>query len=396
MNLPTLNPDFLQELRDLRRDLHANPELSFEEFRTADIVAAKLTEWGVHVVRGLGQTGVVGVIQRGQSARMIGLRADMDALPMQEANVFAHASKSPNKMHGCGHDGHTAMLLGAAHYLSKNTTFDGTVVFIFQPAEEGGGGAQRMIEDGLFKQFPVDAVFGMHNYPGLPAGEFSVTAGPMLASASEFKLTVLGKGAHAAQPQLSVDALLVGVQVVQGWQTIMTRNRDPMDNGVLSVTQFHAGSASNVIAGQATIEGTVRTFSHELLDLIEQRMFELATHTAAAHGATIQFEFQRDYPVLINDPVQTALAVEVMGSIAGSDKVDAHFRPILAAEDFAFMLQQKPGCYVHIGNGGDNHREHGHGLGPCQLHNASYDFNDALLPLGVAYWVRLVERFLSH
>lgn len=387
---------FSAELQAIRRDLHAHPELSFEEHRTSDLVAKKLTEWGIPVTRGLAGTGVVGVIKRGNSTRSIGLRADMDALPMQELNQFDHASVFNGKMHACGHDGHTAMLLGAAHSLVTSKTLDGTVVLIFQPAEEGGGGAKRMMDDGLFDRFPVDAVFGMHNYPGMPVGHFGLTPGPMLASASEFKVTITGKGGHAAQPQHAIDPLMIGVQLAQAWQTIMTRNRDPMDNGVLSITQFHAGSAGNIIPDQATLEGTVRTFSTDLVDLIERRMREIAEHTAAAYGALVDFQFAREYPALINDPLQAAFATQVLREMVGTHAVDAQFRPIFAAEDFAFMLQQKPGCYVHIGNGGDSHREAGHGLGPCQLHNPSYDFNDALLPLGTSFWVKLAEEFLNQ
>ncbi len=394
MNLIDMSPQFAAELQGLRRDLHAHPELSFEEHRTAELVASRLTEWGIPVVRGLGDTGVVGVIKLGQSDRAIGLRADMDALPMQELNGFAHASRHAGKMHACGHDGHTAMLLGAARVLAERRNFDGTVVLIFQPAEEGGGGARRMIDDGLFDRFPVQAVFGMHNYPGMPVGSFGVTPGPMLASASEFKVSIAGKGAHAAQPQLAIDPLMAGIQLAQSWQTVMTRNRDPMDAGVLSITQFHAGSADNVIPDQAVLAGTVRTFSTSVLDLIERRMREIAQHTAAAFGTSVDFRFERHYPVLVNDAAQTAFAVDVLRDLVGSDRVDANFRPILAAEDFAYMLLERPGCYVHIGNGGDGHREAGHGLGPCNLHNASYDFNDALLTLGTSYWVRLAERFL--
>ena len=386
---------FSAQLQAIRRDLHAHPELCFEEHRTSDIVAQKLTEWGIPVTRGLAGTGVVGIIQRGKSTRRIGLRADMDALPMQELNQFAHASVYSGKMHACGHDGHTAMLLGAAYHLARNESLDGTVVLIFQPAEEGGGGAKRMMDEGLFERFPVDAVFGMHNYPGMPVGHFGLTTGPMLASASGFKATVTGKGAHAAQPQHAIDPLMVGVQIAQGWQTVMTRNRDPMENGVLSITQFHAGSTGNVIPEKAILEGTVRTFNPDLLDLIEQRMHDIAQHTAAAYGAQLDFQFDRQYPALINDAAQTAFATQVLQKMVGTEAVDAQFRPIFAAEDFAFMLQKIPGCYVHIGNGGDGHRASGHGLGPCQLHNASYDFNDDLLPLGTDFWVNLVEAFLA-
>ena len=385
---------FQSELQLIRRDLHAHPELCYEEQRTSDVVAARLTDWGIPVVRGLGITGVVGVLKRGTSSRAIGLRADMDALPMQEVNSFAHASVHPGKMHACGHDGHTAMLLGAAHHLAVNGNFDGTVYLIFQPAEEGGAGARRMIEDGLFERFPMEAVYGMHNWPGMDEGSFGVVAGPMMASSNEFKVVVRGKGAHAAQPHKGVDPVMLAVQIAQGWQTIISREKSPLDTAVLSITQIHGGSATNVIPDEAVMIGTVRTFTTKVLDLIEERMAEIATHTAAAHRATVDFTFKRNYPPLVNHPEQTAIAVEAMKAVAGADRVDDNVEPTMGAEDFAFMLQAKPGCYVFIGNGEGRHRDGGHGLGPCQLHNGSYDFNDNLLPIGASYWVRLAEMSL--
>jgi hippurate hydrolase len=385
---------FQSELQEIRRDLHAHPELCYEEQRTSDIVAARLAEWGIPSVRGLGVTGVVGIIKNGSSARAIGLRADMDALPMHEVNSFAHASRHAGKMHACGHDGHTAMLLGAAHHLATHRNFDGTVYLIFQPAEEGGAGARRMIEDGLFEQFPMDAVYGMHNWPGMPAGSFGVVAGPMMASSNEFRVVVKGKGAHAAQPHKGVDPVMVAVQIAQSWQTIISREKSPLDTAVLSITQIHAGSATNVIPDEAVLIGTVRTFTTDVLDLIERRMEEIARHTAAGFQASVEFGFKRNYPPLVNHPQQTAFAVEAMKAVAGADMVDANVEPTMGAEDFAFMLQAKPGCYVFIGNGEGAHRAGGHGLGPCQLHNASYDFNDALLPIGASYWVRLAEMSL--
>ena len=385
---------FQSELQQIRRDLHAHPELCYEEQRTADVVAASLTEWGIPVVRGLGVTGVVGIIKHGSSPRAIGLRADMDALPMHEVNSFPHASRHAGKMHACGHDGHTAMLLGAAHHLAANRNFDGTVYLIFQPAEEGGAGARRMIEDGLFEQFPMEAVYGMHNWPGMDAGSFGVVAGPMMASSNEFRVVVKGKGAHAAQPHKGVDPVMVAVQIAQGWQTIISREKNPLDTAVLSITQIHAGSATNVIPDEAVLIGTVRTFTTQVLDLIEHRMEEIAKHTAAGFQASVDFGFKRNYPPLVNHPQQTAFAVEAMKAVAGADKVNTNVEPTMGAEDFAFMLQAKPGCYVFIGNGEGAHRAGGHGLGPCQLHNASYDFNDALLSIGASYWVRLAEMSL--
>ena len=385
---------FQAELQQIRRDLHAHPELCYEEQRTSDVVAAKLSEWGIPVIRGLGLTGVVGIIKNGTSSRAIGLRADMDALPMQEINTFPHASRHPGKMHACGHDGHTSMLLGAAHHLAQQRNFDGTVYLVFQPAEEGGAGARRMIEDGLFDKCPMQAIYGMHNWPGAPVGSMSVTEGPMMASSNEFHVKIKGKGAHAAQPHKGIDPVMIAVQIAQSWQTIISRNKSPLDTAVLSVTQIHAGSATNVIPDEAELHGTVRTFSSAVLDLIEQRMDQIARHTGAAFGAEVEFKFKRNYPPLVNHAKETAFAVEVMREVVGADKVDEHVEPTMGAEDFAFFLQQKPGCYVFIGNGEGEHREGGHGLGPCVLHNGSYDFNDKLLPIGASFWVRLAEMSL--
>ena len=396
MNLVEPIIAFQSELQQIRRDLHAHPELCYEEQRTADVVCARLTEWGIPVVRGLGVTGVVGIIKHGNSSRAIGLRADMDALPMHEVNSFAHASRHAGKMHACGHDGHTAMLLGAAHHLATNRNFDGTVYLVFQPAEEGGAGARRMIDDGLFEQFPMDAIYGMHNWPGMEAGAFGVVAGPMMASSNEFRVLVKGKGAHAAQPHRGVDPVMVAVQIAQAWQTIISREKNPLDTAVLSITQIHAGSATNVIPDEAIMIGTVRTFSSGVLDLIEARMEEIAVHTAAGFRGSVEFGFKRNYPPLVNHPAQTAVAVEAMRAVAGPGKVDTNVEPTMGAEDFAFMLQAKPGCYVFIGNGEGAHRAGGHGLGPCQLHNASYDFNDDLLAIGASYWVRLAELSLPR
>jgi amidohydrolase len=387
--------EFHQEIQAIRRDIHAHPELCFEEFRTAELVAQKLEAWGIPMIRGLAGTGVVGIIKRGTSSRALGLRADMDALPMQEINQFAHASQHAGKMHACGHDGHTAMLLGAAHYLSQANDFDGTVYLIFQPAEEGGGGARRMIEDGLFQQCPMDAVFGMHNWPGIAVGSFGVKTGGMMASSNEFHVTVHGKGAHAAQPQKGIDPVMIAVQIAQSWQTIVSRNVNPLEPAVLSLTQIHSGSATNVIPDDAKLIGTVRTFSTEVLDLIEARMEKIAKATAAAFDAEVDFKFKRNYPPLINHEKETQFAVQVMRDLVGTEQVNAQVEATMGAEDFAYMLQHKPGCYVFLGNGDGDHRSVGHGLGPCNLHNPSYDFNDDLLPIGASYWVRLVQSFLA-
>ena len=386
---------FQNELKQIRRTIHAHPELSYEEFKTADLVAEKLTSWGIPIIRGMGVTGVVGIIKNGTSNRAVGLRADMDALPVQEMNSFEHKSRHEGKMHACGHDGHTTMLLGAAHYLAHHKSFDGTVYVIFQPAEEGAGGAKRMMDEGLFEQCPMEAVFGMHNWPGSPAGTMGVVPGPMMASSNEFELTIKGKGSHAAQPHLSIDPVMVAVQIAQSWQTIISRNKNPLDAGVLSVTQIHSGSGTNIVPDSASMIGTVRTFTMETLDLIEKRMGEIAQHTAEAFGATVEFKFHRNYPPLINHEIETEFALGVMEDVVGKDGTLKKIAPTMGSEDFAFMLLEKPGCYVFIGNGDGDHRMAGHGLGPCNLHNPSYDFNDELLPIGASYWVRLAEKFLA-
>ena len=385
------------EIQAIRRDIHAHPELAYEENRTADVVAQSLEKWGIPIHRGLGGTGVVGII-KGKIAgtRAIGLRADMDALPMQEVNTFPHASKHEGKMHGCGHDGHTAMLLNAAHYLAEHNDFAGTVYVIFQPAEEGYAGAKRMMDDGLFTKFPMDAVFGMHNWPNSKVGSFAVTPGPMMASSNRFIITVKGKGAHAALPHLGADPIMAAVQIAQSLQTIITRNRKPVDAAVLSITQIHGGSADNVIANETVLRGTVRTFTLETLDLIEKRIKEIAENTAIALGCEADFEFDRTYPPTINHPKETAFAAKVRRTIVGDENVNDSVEPTMGAEDFAFMLQEVPGCYVFIGNGMGDHRLAGHGLGPCTLHNGSYDFNDDLLPLGATYWVKLAQEWMAQ
>lgn len=384
------------EFTALRRDLHAHPELRYDEHRTAGLVAERLEGWGLEVTRGLGGTGVVATLRAGKSSRSVGLRADMDALPVLEQNQFPHRSLHPGRMHACGHDGHTTMLLAAARYLAGRRNFDGTAHFIFQPAEEGGAGARAMIESGLFKRFPCAAVFGIHNWPGLPAGHFAVNPGAIMASSNEFRITIRGKGGHAAMPHNTRDPVFAAIQIANGLQGIITRNKKPVDAAVLSITQLHAGEASNVIPDEAALGGTVRTFNIEALDLIESRMRQLATATAAAHDCTAETRFERNYPPTINSPAETEFAVSVMREVCGADSVIANVEPTMGAEDFAFMLLAKPGCYAFIGNGDGVHRTSGHGEGPCMLHNASYDFNDELIPIGGTYWVRLVERYLPR
>ena len=382
----------------VRRDIHAHPELCYQEVRTAEIVASKLTEWGIEVHRGMGTTGVVGIVHgrdSGKSGRAIGLRADMDALPMQEHNTFEHASRHVGKMHACGHDGHTAMLLAAAQHFAKHRDFDGTVYLIFQPAEEGGGGAREMIKDGLFEKFAMEAVFGMHNWPGMPVGSFAASSGPVMASSNEFHIVIQGKGGHAALPHNSIDPVPVACQMVQAFQTIITRNKKPVDAAVISVTMIHTGEATNVVPNRCEIQGTVRTFTTEVLDMIERRMGEIAQHTCAAFGATCEFKFKRNYPPTTNHATETAFLRRVLADIVGPDQIREQ-EPTMGAEDFAYMLQERPGCYAFIGNGDGDHREMGHGGGPCMLHNPSYDFNDDLIPLGATYWVKLAEEWLAQ
>ena len=388
----------LAELVALRRDIHAHPELGFEEQRTSDLVAARLTAWGIPIHRGLARTGVVGIVHGrdgGACGRAVGLRADMDALPVPEANTFAHASRHAGVMHACGHDGHTAMLLGAARQLARTRDFDGTAYLIFQPAEEGRGGAQAMLADGLFEHFPMEAVFGLHNWPGYPQGSLACSAGPVMASANVFKLVIRGVGGHAAAPHRGVDAMVVACQVVMAWQTILSRNKRPIDAAVLSVTMLHGGEARNVIPDHCTVEGTVRTYRPEVTDLVDRRMRQLAEHTCAAFGARAEFTFDRRAPAVVNHPHEAAVAARVIERLVGPGLARAQ-EPAMPSEDFAFMLQAKPGAYAFIGNGDGLHRPPGHGEGPCMLHNPSYDFNDALLPLGVRYWAELAREWLGQ
>jgi amidohydrolase len=383
-----------QSISALRRDIHAHPELCFEEVRTADLIAQALTEWGIPVHRGLGTTGVVGIVKNGSSSRAVGLRADIDALPMTEHNRFAHASRHPGKMHACGHDGHTAMLLAAAKHLARHRHFDGTVYLVFQPAEEGGGGAREMIKDGLFDRFPMEAIFGAHNWPGMAVGQFALRSGPVFASSNEFKITLRGKGAHGAMPHLGLDPVPAACQMVQAFQTIVTRNKRPLDTAVISVTMIHTGEATNVIPERCEMQGTVRTFTTEVLDLIERRMKQVAESTAAAFEVECDFEFHRNYPPTVNHAAETEFARAALAEVVGAERV-LDFEPTMGAEDFSYFLLDKPGCYFLIGNGDGAHRAGGHGLGPCMLHNPSYDFNDDLIPLGATAWVRLAERWLS-
>jgi amidohydrolase len=378
----------------LRRDIHAHPELRYEEFRTADLVAEQLTRWGIPIHRGLAKTGVVGIVKSGTSDRAIGLRADMDALRVTELNEFAHASRHPGKMHACGHDGHTATLLAAAQHLAKHRNFDGTVYLIFQPAEEGGGGAREMIKDGLFEKFPMHAVFAMHNWPGLKAGQFAVSPGPAMASATQFVITVQGKGGHAALPHLAVDPIPIACKMVDAFQAILTREMSTEEKAVITVTSMHAGQAFNIIPDTCELKGTIRTFSVETVDLIERRMRQIARHLCEGYGAQCELTFDRSYPPTINSKAEADFARGVMAGIVGEENVLPQ-EAAMTSEDFSFMLLAKPGAYAFIGNGDGAHRALPHGAGPCMLHNASYDFNDALIPIGATCWVRLAEQFLA-
>jgi amidohydrolase len=377
---------FQADLVEIRRDLHAHPETAFEERRTADVVAARLAALGVEVHRGLARTGVVGVLRAGSGRRAIGLRADMDALHVAELNDFGHRSLHAGKMHACGHDGHTAMLLGAARYLAETRHFDGTVYFIFQPAEESEGGGEVMVREGLFEQFPADVVFGMHNWPGVPVGQFQLRAGPMMAGTNRFEITVTGRGGHAAMPHQSIDPVVAGSALVQALQTLTSRNLSPLDSAVVTVTQFHGGNAWNVIPSEVVIRGTTRAFTPETQDLLEDGMRRICDGVTAAHGCEVALRYERNYPPLVNSGREAQVAREVLEGLVGAENVHWDCAPTMAGEDFAFMLQARPGCFVFIGNGP--------GQGGCMLHNPRYDFNDAILPLGASYWARLVERYL--
>ena len=371
----------------LRRDLHAHPETAFVEERTAGVVARFLEAAGVTTHRGIAKTGVVGALKVGSGTAAIGLRADMDALHLTEKNTFGHCSQHAGVMHACGHDGHTAMLLAAAEYLAATRRFDGTVYFIFQPAEEGLGGGRQMVEEGLFTRFPMQQVFGLHNWPGIPVGQMAVMPGPVMASSDEVEITVRGQGAHAAMPHQGADPVLAGAAMVQALQSIVSRNVPPVESAVVSITQFHAGDAYNVIPDTAVLRGTVRAFSPELQDQMEAAIGRVCQGVAAAHGVSVEVRYRRGYPPTVNDAHATELCRVAARSVLGDANVLTDVAPTMGAEDFAFMLREKPGCYVWLGNGP--------GAGGCMLHNPHYDFNDDIIPLGASYWVRLVEQLLA-
>ena len=389
--MPIVNriADLHGEITAWRRDIHAYPELLFDVHRTAASVAEKLKSFGCdEVVSGIGRTGVVGVI-RGQktgsgSRKVIGLRADMDALPIEEATDLPYASKTPGKMHACGHDGHTAMLLGAARYLAETRNFAGTAVVIFQPAEEGGAGGKAMVQDGLMDRFRIEEVYGMHNYPGLPVGDFALREGPLMASADRITIEIEGRGGHAARPHFSIDTVLVGAQIINQIQSIVARNVDPLEAAVVSMCVFQAGTTDNVIPQTALLRGTARSLTPQVRDLLERRLHEVVEGTAKLYGATAKLTYKRDYPVTRNHAQQAAFAASVAATVVGKERVNDHVAPVMGAEDFSFMLEARPGAFIFVGNGDSS-----------GLHHPAYDFNDEVIPVGTSYWVKLVETALA-
>jgi amidohydrolase len=384
--MPIVNriADLHGEITAWRRDIHAHPELLYDVHRTAATVADKLKSFGCdEVVTGIGRTGVVGVIRGGkggQGGRVIGLRADMDALPIEEANDVPYKSTVPGKMHACGHDGHTAMLLGAARYLAETRNFAGTAVVIFQPAEEGGAGGKAMVQDGLMDRFRIEEVYGMHNYPGLPVGQFALRPGPLMAAADRLTIEIEGRGGHAARPHFSVDTVLVGAQIINQIQSIVSRNVDPLHSAVISICMFQAGSTDNVIPQTALLRGTARSLTPEVRDLLEKRLHEVVTGTAQLYGATAKLTYKRDYPVTRNHARQAEFAASVASQVVGTERVDNDVAPVMGAEDFSFMLEARPGAFIFVGNGNS-----------AGLHHPAYDFNDEIIPIGTSYWVKLVE-----
>jgi amidohydrolase len=387
--MPIVNrvADMQREIAEWRHDIHANPELLFDVHRTAAAVADKLKAFGCdEVVPGIGRTGVVGVIRgkRGAGSKVIGMRADMDALPIMEATGLPYASTNPGKMHACGHDGHTAMLLGAAKYLAETRNFAGTAVLIFQPAEEGGGGGKEMVQDGMMDRFGVQEVYGMHNYPGLPLGRFGIRSGPTMAAADTVTIDIEGVGGHAARPQLSIDTVLVGAQIVNQIQSIVSRNVDPIESAVVSICVFQAGTTDNVIPQTAQLRGTARSLTPEVRDLLERRLHEVVEGTAKLYGAKAKLTYRRGYPVLMNHEKETGFAASIAGEVVGAERIDTDFAPVMGAEDFSYMLEARPGAFIFVGNGDS-----------AGLHHPAYNFNDEVIPIGTSYWVRLVETAMA-
>ena len=374
-------------MQSWRHDLHQHPELGFEEFRTAKIIATLLRGFGLEVHENIGKTGVVGVLTKGDNPDAIGLRADMDGLQIHEQNNFAHKSKHDGKMHACGHDGHTAMLLGAAKALSEKPDFKGTAYFIFQPAEEHGRGALGMVEDGLFEKFPMDAIYAMHNMPSIPLGHFALCDGPIMACEDNFEIIIKGKGTHAALPHLGIDPIIIGAEIVTALQTIISREFDPLEKGVVSVTDFNSNGTRNVIPGQVTLKGDTRSFRPEIQQKIEDAMHRIVKGICLAHGADYDFSYSREFAATINSTIESQIAAKIATKIVGTDKVNSNCQPVMASEDFGFILQHKKGCYLFLGNGGD-------GPGGCGLHSPDYDFNDDILTLGASFWVELIKAQL--
>ena len=379
------------EFTTIRRDIHQHPEMGYKEFRTSELVARQLNSWGYEVTTGLGGTGVVGQLKKGDGTKRIGIRADMDALPIQEATGLAYESCHPGVMHACGHDGHTAMLLAAAKYLAENGKFNGTLNLIFQPAEEGLGGAKKMMDDGLFEKFPCDAIFAMHNMPGFTPGQLMFKDGPFMASSQNITITIDGVGGHGAMPQFAADPVLAGSAIVMALQSIVSRNTPPLEMAVITVGAFQAGQANNVIPQQAVLKLSVRALSREVHAMLKKRISELVQAQALSYGVNATVDFVSGYPVLVNTKAETDFARAVACELLGEKNVDLHAAPLTGSEDFAFMLEQLPGCYLLIGNG--DQRTGGHGA--CMVHNSNYDFNDHNISIGSAYWVLLAERFLD-
>lgn len=386
-NLTSYTATLQESMQTWRHDIHRHPELAFEEQRTADKVAELLTGFGLEVHRSIGKTGVVGVLKKGSSERAIGMRADMDALKILEQNTFEHRSRNEGKMHACGHDGHTAMLLGAARYLASDGEFDGSAIFIFQPAEEHGEGARAMIEDGLFERFPVESVFAIHNFPSLATGKFAIRAGSIMAAEDNFEITINGIGCHAAMPHLGKDPIVIGAEIVGAMQSLVSRSLDPMDNAVVSFTEFLTDGTTNVVPGRVVLKGDTRSLTTAVQEHIEATMERIVSGICAAHGASYEFSYRRNFVPTVNTPAEAEIAATVARDVVGMNNVVGDSRPVMTSEDFGYMLQARPGAYLLLGNGED-------GVGGCSLHNPNYDFNDDILSIGADFWVALIESQL--
>lgn len=380
--------DTVPLMKQWRHSLHKNPETAYEEFDTAKLVSSVLRDLGIEVHKNIAETGVVGVLKKGNSKRSIGLRADMDALNLEEANQFSHRSQVTGKMHACGHDGHTAMLLGAATYLAKEGDFDGIIYFIFQPAEEVEGGAERMIEEGILDKFPMDAIFGMHNKPTLEAGNFAICTGPMMAAFALFECEIKGKGMHSSMPHLAIDPIKIGVELTQQWKSINYENIEPLEPSVISVTEFHSGTSHNIIPEVATLKGSARCFSKKVAETIKNEMTRIADKVCQQNHATCTFYYKQAYPALVNEAELTEFVADIATQLVGDEKVNRHYKPVLGSEDFAYFLEQIPGAYIFVGNGTGE-------KGGCMLHNPGYDFNDDVLEKGASYWVHLTQSYLA-